>query len=395
MRKKHSFSLRNTLILKALILGVITIALLFLTSCFRIIPTFRSDEHYLDDLLNVISNRFIGTYDREELLEEAMRAIVDALDDPWSYYMTPAEYSHFLENSNNRYVGIGVEVMLDDVLGGIEIKGVYSESGADFAGIVIGDVITAVDGNSLRGLSLMDIRDLLRREIGSTVELTVFRADGEYHNLTVIYDVVVIDPISYEMIYGDIGYIALKNFESGAAHGFISAVEDLINQGATSFIYDVRSNNGGKLDELVRILDFLLPAGEIFIHVDRSGVENITYSDASFVDIPAAVLVNSYSFSAAEYFTAMLSEYEYAYIIGEQTTGKNRTQITISLNNGGAVHLSTGMYLTRNRVSLFDNGGFTPEYLIPLTEDEFALFRRGDLDFSDDPQVQKAIELLK
>ncbi|MDR2599071.1 MAG: PDZ domain-containing protein [Oscillospiraceae bacterium] len=399
MRKNNSFLLRKVAILRVLMLVIFTVSLVFLTSCFNLIPTKAPeqspDELYFEDLLNVISDRFIGTYDRQELIDAAMRGIVDALDDPWSYYMTPAEFTIFLENTDNRYIGIGVEVVVDDFRGGIEVRGVYRESGADLAGIVIGDVITAVDGESLRGLSLVDVRSLLRREVGSTVILTVLRADGEYHDLTVLYDVVVIDPISFDMIDGNIGYVAIKNFEAGAANGFISAVEALINQGATSFIYDVRSNNGGRLDELVRILDFLLPEGEIFIHVDRAGDENITYSDASFIDLPAAVLVNSYSFSAAEYFAAILGENKYAYTIGDQTTGKNRTQVTLRLSNGGAVHLSTGMYLTPNRVSLFDEGGFTPEFLLPLTDEEFALFRRGDLNFSDDPQVQKAIELLK
>jgi carboxyl-terminal processing protease len=196
------------------------------------------------------------------------------------------------------------------------------------------------------------------------------------------------------MIEGNIGYVILRNFESGAADGFIAAVNSLIEQGAVAFIYDVRSNPGGKVIEMTPILDFLLPEGEIFISVNRSGVENITTSDAEFIDFPAVVLVNSYSFSGAEYFAAILSEYEYAIIVGEQTTGKSRMQNTIALSGGSAVHISTGEYLTKNRVSLHDTGGFTPDHIIPLSEEEFALFRTGNLNWYDDPQLLMALSLV-
>jgi len=357
----------------------------------------QSTSNETDDfseLLEVISNRFIGTFDIDEIKVEAMRAAVESLDDEWSYYMSPEDYTIFLANSNNRYTGIGVEVKINEEIGGIEVLGVYRDSGADLAGIIIGDIITAVDGESIGGLTLIEVRAALRRPIGDTALLTVFRADGEYHELTVLYDIVFTDPVSYEMLENNIGYIILKNFEEGAAERFISAAVSLIDQGAVAFIYDVRSNNGGRVNEMTQILDFLLPEGEIFISVNRSGEEQITRSDEDFIDIPAVVLVNSHSYSGAEYFAAMLSEYDYAVTVGEQTTGKNRMQTTIPLSNGGAVHISTGQYLTKNRVSLYDNGGFTPDYIIPLTEEEFLLFTRNELDMESDPQMQKALSLL-
>jgi len=91
----------------------------------------------------------------------------------------------------------------------------------------------------------------------------------------------------------------------------------------------------------------------------------------------------------------MLSEYDYALTVGEQTTGKNRMQTTIPLSNGGAVHISTGHYLTKNRISLYDVGGFTPDHIIPFTEEERDLFNSGDLEKNADPQLQKALSLLE
>ena len=350
---------------------------------------------YFMELMEVIEHRFIGELDIDELTDEAMRAAVEALDDDWSYYMTPDEYAELLRNSNNRYSGIGVDVMIDEETEGMKVMGVYSNSGADQAGIVIGDIITAVDGESIIGLTLSEIRTMLRRPLGSTAILTVLRVNGEYHEVTVLYDLVFTDPVSYEMLDGNIGYVLLRNFEEDAGDRFISAVNDLISRGADGFIYDVRNNNGGRVNEVTQILDFLLPKGEIFISVDRSGIEKITRSDADFIDLPAVVLVNEHSYSGAEFFAAMLYEYNYAATVGEQTTGKNRMQTTIPLSNGGAVHISTGHYLTKNRISLYDIGGFTPDHIVPMTEDEKALFNRGDLEKKSDPQFQKALSLLE
>jgi len=347
------------------------------------------------ELLDVISNRFIGTYDIDELTNTAMRAAVDSLDDDWSYYMSPEEYEEFLASIDNRYSGIGVEVVIDEETEGIKVLGIHRDSGAETGGIIVGDIITAVDGESIIGYTLYEIRNVLRREIGETAIITVLREDGEYHDLTVVYGIVFADPILFEMLDDNIGYVMLKNFEAGAADGFIAAVEELIKQGAVAFIYDVRSNYGGRVGEMTKILDFLLPEGEIFISINKSGAEQIVKSDSNFIDLPAVVLVNSFSFSGAEYFAAMLSDYEYAITVGEQTTGKNRMQTTISLSGGGAVHLSTGEYLTKNRVSLFDAGGFTPDYEVSLTEEDILLFRRGELDKSFDQQLQKAVSLLE
>ncbi|MCL2221693.1 MAG: S41 family peptidase [Oscillospiraceae bacterium] len=353
-----------------------------------------SDTSRFYEVLELIDTRFIGNYDLEQIIDAAIRAAVDSLDDQWSHFMNQAEYEAFLETADNTYAGIGVTVDSDYEIGGMRVTGVHRDSGAYTAGIIIGDVITAIDGESIAGISIADIRLSLRRPIGDTVNLTVFRADGEFHEMTVIYSIVFIDPVSYEMLEGYIGYVQLRNFDVGSADSFIIAVNNLIEQGAVAFIFDVRSNNGGRVNEITQILDFLLPEGDIFISINRTGVENITVSDEYMIDLPAVVLVNSNSFSGAEFFAAMLSEFEYAYTVGEPTTGKNRMQTTIALDNGGAVVLSTGEYLTRNRVSLFDVGGFTPDFIIPLTAEQYRDALTLGPDAGIDPQLEKAIYLL-
>jgi carboxyl-terminal processing protease len=196
------------------------------------------------------------------------------------------------------------------------------------------------------------------------------------------------------MLDDSIGYIILANFDGDSSISFISAADELIMEGARAFIFDFRSNGGGWVSEMTSMLDYLLPEGEIFVAIDKEGYEEIIYSEAEMVDIPCVVLVDRYSFSAAEYFAATLREYGYAIIVGEQTSGKSRSQMTYPLPGGGALHISTGQYLTKNRISLFDAGGLTPDHEVLLNEDEFNLLLSGELPLDADPQLITAIGIL-
>jgi len=346
-------------------------------------------------LLEIIDREYIGEYNVNDTADAAMRAAVDSLGDRWSYYMTPDEYSEFIKSMNNQFAGIGVGVIIDEETGGMKTVSIYRGSPAERAGIKEGDVITHIDGESLNGLTLTKMKDLLVRPIGKTAELTVLRVSGDVEKVNVLYDLVFVDPVEFEMLDGEIGYIKIANFDKGAADGFISAVESLLEQGALAFIFDVRNNGGGRGSEMTRILDYLLPEGEIFISIDKSGNEEITWSDSKMLDQSAVVLVNRYSYSAAEYFTATLQEYKYAEAVGEHTTGKSRSQRTLELPGGGAVHISTGQYLTKNRIALYDIGGLMPDHVYTMTDEEIYYFSSGSLQKENDPQLTQAISIVK
>jgi carboxyl-terminal processing protease len=347
------------------------------------------------DLLEMIEELFIGEFDIHEIHTEAMRALVEALDDEWSFYMTQEEFDLFVHRATNSYYGIGVDVHIDPDAPGVEILRVHRNSPAELGGILPGDIMTYIDGQSVRGVTLQEVRTMLARPLGEFAEITVIRYEEDNVTLTIMYTEIILEPIRFELIEDDIGFVNLFNFDTHSADAFKNAVEDLIAMGAKSFIFDMRFNSGGSVREMTEILDFLLPEGEIFVHVDRNGVERITESGEEWLDMPAVVLVNRYSFSAAEYFAAILSEFGYAQVVGEQTSGKNRSQTTHLLPDSGALHISTGQYLTKNRVNLRDIGGFTPDYVIEHTDDELELLLFDNLDMSDDPHMQKAISLLR
>lgn len=347
------------------------------------------------NLLRMIDELFIGDFDMEHIHTEAMRALVFALEDEWSFYLTEEEFARFTQRARNRYSGIGVEILINDEVGGMEVVRVYRGSPAETGGILPGDIITFIDGQAIAGFNIHEVRELLARPLGDYAQITVRRSDKDVV-LTIMYAEVFIDPIEFEMLDGYIGYIAISNFDANSGERFIYAVNELIEKGATSFIYDVRSNPGGRLNEMTRILNFLLPEGEIFFQENRQGEEHIIMSDEYWLDMPAVVLVNRFSYSAAEFFAAMLSEYEYALTVGEQTTGKNRTQSTHRIRNtGNAVNLSTTHYLTRNRVNLREVGGFVPDFIVELSDEDIMALMSGRLDRRDDTQLQFAISLLR
>lgn len=371
-----------------LLLSVIGLYFGFDTDLFSDIKTYIALRRDIEDM-------YIGEYDGKELSEAALAAAVTALGDQWSYYMTPEEYQRYINSANNQYSGLGIGVKKDEMTGGLLIMNVYAGSPAEKAGIKTDEIITAIDGTDITQMTLQDATNLIDGQIGQTVELTLLGKDGATRNLDVEYALIETSPVSYELLDGTIGYIKISNFEGNAADQFIAAADDLVEQGASSFVFDVRNNGGGKVSELKRMLDYLLPACDIFVAVDKSGGESVSVSDAENVKLPAVVLVNGYSFSAAEYFAACLKEYEYAVVVGQQTTGKNRSQITLELPDGGALHLSTGEYLTPHRVSLTKEGGLTPDYEIVLSDDDNVLLYNGQLDRSKDTQLMKALTLLK
>ena len=348
-------------------------------------------------VLRVIRTRFVAEYDMEEITDAAMQGAISGLDDRWSYYMNEEEYASYLDYAANRYQGIGVTIQKDEQTGGFQILAVNKDGPAMTAGLVPGDIILAVDGQDVTNGETAELRALIQADYGRNALITVQHEDGTVEeDIPVSCEEVYSTPVTFELLAdGTTGYVAITNFREGAAQNAIDAVEELMSQGAERLIFDVRDDPGGQLTELIELLDYLLPEGDIFIRSDKYGNETIEVSDADCVDLPMAVLVNADCYSAAEFFAAALREFDWAIIVGEATTGKSRSQVTIRLNDGSAVHISTYRYLTPNRVDLYEAGGLTPDLEIGLSEEEYTTYVTGWLEPDDDPQVQAAAEALK
>jgi carboxyl-terminal processing protease len=236
-------------------------------------------------------------------------------------------------------------------------------------------------------------RDLVRGEEGTFVDITVKRGQQEL-TLSVERKTVQTAVATGEMLEGNVGLVTIANFNTYCAEESIAAVEQLLSQGATMLVFDVRNNGGGYTKEMVTLLDYLLPEGALFRTKDYNGKERVDYSDESCVNVPMAVLVYGSSYSAAEFFAAALSEYDAAVIVGQQTSGKGFYQITYNLSDGSAVAISSGRYYTPNGVNL-EGIGLTPEVYVDVDEVTANAIAAGTLDPMEDPQILAAIAALQ
>lgn len=346
----------------------------------------------LEELEKRITTCFIEEVDPEELEDAAADAMVTATGDRWSYYIPASQYQTYLEQSRNAYVGVGITIQRAEDGSGLEIISVTDGGPAQEAGLQPGDVITAIEGTSCRDMETADARNLVRGEAGTKARFTVSR-DGREQEYSVERRSIDTPVATYEKLDSGYGYIRIDNFESKCAKETIAAIDDLVSQGVKGLIFDVRYNPGGYKDELVKVLDHLLPEGVLFQSVNYKGEESQDTSDAACIKIPMAVLVNGDSYSAAEFFAAALQEYDWATVVGQQTCGKGYFQNTFPLSDGSAVALSVGKYFTPQGRSLI-GVGVTPDVPVEVTEDQAKEIRAGTLDKNEDPQLQAAISAL-
>lgn len=348
----------------------------------------------LDRLEALIEEKFIGESDATAMEDAAAEAMIASLGDRWSYYIPADQYSDYLDQMANSYVGIGVTIQVTEDNSGFLLTKVNEGGPADQAGMLPGDRIVAVDGIDVREMSVDDTSALVKGEENTTVDITVDRA-GEQLTMTVTRMLVETPVATAEMLDGNVGLVTIVNFDKRCASETIAAIDSLLEQGAGKLIFDVRYNPGGYVTELVAVLDHILPKGDLFRSVDYKGKEEVETSDADCIEgIPMAVLINGDSYSAAEFFAAALSEYGYAIVVGEPTTGKGYFQQTYELGDGSAVGLSVGKYYTPNGRSLAEEGGLIPDVVITVDEETAMGIYAGTLDPALDPQIQAAVEAL-
>ena len=347
----------------------------------------------LNQLEGLIADFYIGEVNQTELEDAAAAAMISATGDRWSYYIPASEYDAYRETSENAYVGIGITISVAHDGSGLQIMEVNSGSSAEEAGLQVDDVITAIEGQDAAGMTTTDARNLVRGKEGTKVMLTVWRT-GETFTVPVTRRKIEVAVATGVLLNGNTGLVTIENFDDRCASESIAIIENLLEQGADRLIFDVRNNPGGYAHELVKLLDYLLPEGDLFRTVDFAGRESVDRSDAAFLDIPMAVLVNRDSYSAAEFFAAALQEYDAAIAVGEKTTGKGRFQSTFTMNDGSAAALSVGNYFTPKGVSL-EGVGITPDVEVMVDETMYADIYYGQLPVSDDPQIQAAVDALK
>ncbi len=348
------------------------------------------------DKLELIQ-KYIDTYyiedaDKEDILNGMLGGMITALEDPYSVYYTAEEYAKLMESTSGSYYGIGVSVLQNQETGVITIIKVFSTSPAKEAGMEEGDILYAVEGKEVTGQDLSAVVSDIRGEENTKVNVTVLR-NGEQIDLSIERREVEMDTVEYKMMENGVGYLYISEFDGVTTEQTERAIQDMLSQGMTSIVVDLRDNPGGRLDVVEDIMDMFLPKDKLMMYMEtKSGDRKDSYSetDGLIPDMPMTVLINENSASASELFTGAIKSYERGTIVGVTSFGKGIVQSIFSLRDGTALKLTTAKYYLPNGENIH-KVGIEPDVVVELPEGVKSCW---ELSEEDDNQLQKAISLL-
>lgn len=336
-----------------------------------------------------IHSRYIETgVDDTKLLQGALRGLVDALGDPYSVYLTPAESGEFQADIDGTFDGIGMEVGVKN--GKVTVIAPLPGSPAERAGLHVGDVILAIDDKPTATMNLTDAVAAMRGKKGTTVVLDIQRGDQDPMQISVKRDTIRVDSVSSRMIKQggqSVAYIRLIGFNSDTSRLFTQQARELLRQSPPGFILDVRNNPGGLLDQSIQVASAFIPEGTIVSEVGRDGTKRDLKAEggAFLTDERVMVLVNGGSASAAEIVAGALQGRPKVTVLGERTFGKGTVQDFQSLDDGSSLKLTIAKWLTPSGRSIQSNG------IEPDVKVERSL---EDMDQGRDPQLDRAVEMI-
>ena len=332
---------------------------------------------------------FEDNIDVESMRENMYKGIINSLNDKYAEYYTAEELADMFTESEGVYYGIGSYVSMDTVTGYPILSGVFNDSPAEKSGLRDGDIIYEVDGESIYGLTLTEVTNLIKGPENTDVELTIVRnGESDYLHITVTRGKVESPTVTYELKRNGIGYIEIQEFDDVTSSQFDAAYTDLRGQNIKALVIDLRSNGGGNLDTVLAICRELLPEGIITYTEDKFGNrEEYTNPKDNSIDIPLVILTNGYTASASELMSGAVRDYGLGTLIGTNTFGKGIVQTIIPAADGSGIKLTTSRYYTPKGECIHGVG------IAPDIELEFD----GDRYYSDeayDNQLEYAIDYL-
>ncbi|MBR6897002.1 MAG: S41 family peptidase [Lachnospiraceae bacterium] len=347
----------------------------------------------ITDKMKLIENEIDATFlyevDYEKMGDEVYKAMVNALGDKYSTYYTVDEYKAMQASTSGTYAGLGALVSKDDDTGYIKIVSLFENSGALEAGIKEGDMVKAIEGQSVVDMELTYATSIMKGEKNTQVNITMYRpSTGETWDLTVTRREIELKSVGSRMLDDGIGYIAVEQFEANTAGQFRKELESIKEQGAKAVIIDIRSNPGGLVNTVVNMCDALLPKGLVVYTEDKNGRRSEYTSSSNCDDIPIAVLVDGDSASASEIFAGAMQDYERGPVIGTQTYGKGIVQTIVPLKDGTALKLTVSTYYTPKGRCIHGTG-IEPDIIVEYDEE-----KASTGEWRDDTQVMAAYEYL-
>ena len=306
--------------------------------------------------------------------------------DKYARYYSAIAYTELMNQQSGKVMGIGVELGIDQT-GYAKVTKVYEDSPAQEAGIVAGDYITAIDGTEVKSLSGVDaVQARLQGEAGTTVNVTWLNSEAASKTADLTHSGYTSTTVDYQML-DSVGYIKIRQFDGSTPSELDYAIRSLTASGAQSFVFDLRDNGGGVLDDAVSCIDLIAPEGTVAYAEDKNGNRTIIGSsdNESRVDLPIVCLVNGNTASAAELFAASLHTMNGARLVGTTTMGKGSPQ---RLSDGSAVSITVAKLICGDG-SCFDGTGLSVDVEKALTAEETTNFY--DYTPETDPQIQRAV----
>ena len=351
---------------------------------------YKKIEEKTSVLQNIIDRYFLFDEDMTKVEDGIYAGMMNGLGDPYTVYYTKEEYKALNEDTEGKYSGIGAVVSQNPNTKIITIVKIFDNSPANDAGLQVGDIIDKIDGEEVAGTD-MDIlvKTKIRGEEGTSFKMTVLRGDDRKEvELDLTRRSIEVETVAGKMLDNNIGYIAVSQFDAVTSEQFKSNIESLQSQGMTKLIVDLRGNPGGLLDQVVDMLDYILPDGLVLYTEDKYGKREEYYSDGSHeLKIPMVVLVNENSASASEVFTATFRDFEWGTVVGKTTFGKGIVQNVLPLGDGTAVKITTQHYYPPSGYDLH-KVGIKPDLEVDLNEG-------AKIGTDSDNQLRAAIDILK
>lgn len=304
-------------------------------------------EYYYDE---------IDLEDQVKVTDALIRCYIAVLDDPYAVYRTAEETNSFTTDMSGSFGGIGVVVRYDHENQSVIVETVYNDSPAEEAGLKKGDLLYAVDGQTIDDIGYQNIATYIRGEIGTTVEITVIR-DGDKINLTAVRKNMEEVSVSSRIEDGNIGYVQILSFKGNTLEQFVSAITSLEEAGVKGIIFDLRDNPGGYLTAVTDVLSYILESGLDLVtyrYKDSAPIVVKTKDDSKgfdhVINLPMTVICNENTASAGEIFTAALRDYAKdglidVTIVGATTYGKGIMQNSYKYNlDGSSITMTIAYY---------------------------------------------------
>lgn len=332
------------------------------------------------------------TIDEDTLNERLAAGYMNGINDKYAVYYTAKEYSEKQSVEKGTLTGIGVAVVNDTSSGYARIIRLYDNSPAAEAGMQVGGFITAINDESTRNItSTARLTSKLLGEEGTTTTITYLTPDRQEQQLNLVHSNYKTPSIyTRQMVADTCGYIRIDAFTSGTASEFKAAVDELLQQGANSLVFDLRDNTGENLNAALVAADYCVPSGEIAKQQDRDGnVTVLRMSDETKINVPIVCLVNGSTAGSAELFANALRKMAGATLVGTKTAGKGVVLSDAqSFSDGSAAYITVGLLLD-NEDQTWNEEGLRPDIDAALSVDEQNAYYDYTLD--TDPQISKAV----